>query len=34
MDDTVIATEIVEREAERIGLQINTDKTKLIELLN
>jgi hypothetical protein len=34
LDDTVRATEILERAAERIGLHINTDKTKLMELLS
>jgi hypothetical protein len=34
LDDTVRATEILERAAERIELHINTDKTKLMELLS
>jgi len=33
LDDTMRVTEILERAAERIGLQINADKTKLMELV-
>lgn len=34
LDDTVRVTEVLECAAEQIRLQINTDKTMLIELLN
>jgi sorting nexin-29 len=34
LDDTVRATDILECAVERIGLNINTDKTKLLELLS
>jgi hypothetical protein len=32
LDDTVRATEVLEYVAKRIGLYINADKTKLMEL--
>lgn len=34
LEDTARATTILERTARQIELKINTDKTKLMELLN